>query len=96
MVLWARYPDVHRAVEELVFRGVEVDIIVFEMLVCGCTILWSWFSAHLLPVPGTLHKSTGCPFVEGKNGQVRECIDAWWGLGSCLGAYLPPTQHCVP
>lgn len=26
------YPDVHRAVEELVFRGVEVDIIVFEML----------------------------------------------------------------
>jgi hypothetical protein len=28
-----RYPDVYRAVEELVFRGIEVDIIVFEMLV---------------------------------------------------------------
>jgi hypothetical protein len=28
------YPDVYGAVEELIFRGVEVDLIVFEMLVC--------------------------------------------------------------
>ena len=29
-----RFPDTRRCFEELTFRGIEVDLIVFEILVC--------------------------------------------------------------